>query len=318
MGGYDEDGVGDNFDSFPEDGTKTIDTDTFIPEFSDKKEHLSAWFVINETGALMKNNNEQVRRWVDWSGSKYHFKQGNKSLRPSFNESEQALEFSGGEHMVLNRSKPTEKTIFIVSKGVGPVFGDSSTFVTPTIGNVNLGVGSRASWARDIKSSTLKFEDKSIYVYTDDGVTVGFSYGRNKLHEGKHYGRENPDSKIYLGKTGVTNSAHFTGYVYEVIIFEKVMTEAEVNEIHDYLSNKWDIETSLSTEVEVDVSSALEGIGTTKRPYRGIFKAMKRLRRGGRLRIRKGRYPEPLSVTQSTIIEAKDGEVILGTPKNEQ
>ena len=121
---------------------------------------------------------------------------------------------------------------------------------------------------------------------------------------------------MYIGKAH--GRAAFVGEVYEVIIFETVLSDSEIEKVHNLLSNKWMIETSKPTEVQLDQSISEDGVGTESRPYKFIQSALDRIRSGGKLKIKQGHYDESIQVTGNVIIESVDGTIKIGTPKNDE
>ena len=81
-----------------------------------------------------------------------------ESNQPTYDENENGLVFTGYEFMALPQEKPTEKTMFIIYKGEGTVFGDSSTYIKPENGNARLGDGSET--AKDVASTQLSTSEK--------------------------------------------------------------------------------------------------------------------------------------------------------------
>ena len=121
---------------------------------------------------------------------------------------------------------------------------------------------------------------------------------------------------MYIGKAH--NRASFVGEIYEVIIFETALTDAKIEAIHNLLSNKWAVETSLPSEGELNQATSDEGIGSESRPFKFIRRALDRIRAGGKIKVRQGEYPDPVTITENVTIESVDGPIKLGTPKNDE
>ena len=307
----DNDGIGDNHDLFPNDPSRSVDIDSLVPEFINRKSKLFAWYDTTNIRTFMKNNNNKVRKIIDWSGNNHHFNQEDTQLQPDFNTTEQSLEFSGTEYMTLNQSKTSQKTIFIIFKGSGPIFGDSTLYIHPSMSDIVIGDGTNTE--KQTQSTGIDITKKNIIIYTDNGSNIKVRHGLNTIYENSSTNRESNDSTIYIGKSGKQNSNFFNGILYELIIFDELLPNGEIESIHNYLSNKWLLTTSLPNLIEISINGTSDGLGTFERPMNSIKEALKRLRSGGKLEIKSGQYNEPLTITNNAIIESSNGTVIIGT-----
>ena len=122
----------------------------------------------------------------------------------------------------------------------------------------------------------------------------------------------------FTGKAGKVISQGFRGEVYEVLIYNRVLTDRDVELIQNDISLRWDVSTSKPTEISVDQSFEGESKGSSVRPFKRLRDAFRKVFRGGRVKVKKGEYRDPMTVTENIVIEAEDGDVMLGTPKADQ
>ena len=123
---------------------------------------------------------------------------------------------------------------------------------------------------------------------------------------------------MFIGKAGKLISQGFRGDIYEVLIYNRVLTDKEVQEIQNEVSLRWDVTTSKPTEISVDKDYEGSTLGTKARPLKRLRDAFRKVFRGGRVKVKKGHYEDPMTITENIVIEAEDGDVILGTPKEDQ
>ena len=86
-------------------------------------------------------------------------------------------------------------------------------------------------------------------IYTDNGSNVSLDFGLDTIHEQTVTTRKAKDSTLYIGKSGKEDEGNFVGVIYELVIFNKVLTMEQKKEIHDMLSNKWELKTSLASNI---------------------------------------------------------------------
>jgi hypothetical protein len=300
----------------------SVDSSALIPEFSDpsKLVGLVGWFTVNDATVQLKDG--KIKTWKNLMGSYQNFSQPNKTVMPVYNQSSASIEFTGTEFLEMKQKKPTDNTIFIVSKGRGDLFGDTSTYVSVRYQEVRLGTGEDTDALTRIETPLANISDKVIYVLRNSASdnSVKLKLGNSTIsNRSNQLSRKGRDSSLFVGKAGKVVSQGFRGEIYEILIYNRVLTDREVELIQNDLSLRWDVLTSEPTEISVD--QGYEGAsskGTSVRPLKRLKDAFKRVFRGGRVKVKKGEYKDPMTVTENVVIEADDGDVILGTPKVEQ
>ena len=98
---------------------------------------------------------------------------------------------------------------------------------------------------------------KNIIIYTDNGSNIKVRHGLNTIYENSlQIGKATIQQ--YIGKSGKQNS-NFNGILYELIIFDELLPNGEIESIHNYLSNKWLLTTSLPNLIEISINEQVMG-----------------------------------------------------------
>ena len=215
------------------------DTDQFVPSATDEQ-GITQW---TDKSVLAHNANPA----------------GGATKRPSYENTVPLngngyLEFDGNDHLTINpftdlQSQPGF-TMFIVSK-----FADTTgtEYLADTdSGDLRLfGDGTSMTVGMDGATGTVASERNTnwaIHTLAFDGSQTG---NANRLK----YRKDKTDKTLsFTGTVGATTeatqttfdlgnnnaaSAGFTGFMAEAILFKKALTSAEIQNIENYLSNKW-------------------------------------------------------------------------------
>ena len=215
------------------------DTDQFVPGATDEQ-GITQW---TDKSVLAHNANPA----------------GGATKRPSYENTVPLngygyLEFDGNDHLTINpftdlQSQPGF-TMFIVSK-----FADTTgtKYLADTdSGDLRLfGDGTSVTVGMDGATGTVASERNTnwaIHTLAFDGSQTG---NANRLK----YRKDKTDKTLsFTGTVGATteatqttfdlgnnnaSSAGFTGFMAEAILFKKALTSAEIQNIENYLSNKW-------------------------------------------------------------------------------
>ena len=312
--------TGLTLDIDPSDADVNMDTSNILPEFASdkaiKSQGLIGWYSVTSASIHMKG--DKVKRWTNMISNGYNFRQSKQADMPHYDKTENAIHFEGAHHMMLDRNKPSDSTIIIVLKGSGDAYGDSSTYMHFGTGQAHFGSGEDQDSAIATTDDKISTTQRGIYVLKSSGsgneVRIGhrsvFSRALSKI-------RRAADA-FYIGKSGRSGGVMFNGHIYEILIYDNMLSENELSTITDELALRWEVESVKAKEITVQADFTGDTKGTRARPFKLFRKALDRIFEGGRIKVKKGHYNEKLKINQKTVIEAEDGPVILGTPKASQ
>ncbi|MEK9727815.1 MAG: glycine-rich protein [Candidatus Margulisiibacteriota bacterium] len=298
----------------------TLDIASMIPEIEEgnKKVGLIGWFSAKPEFIRLQSG--KVKRLLNLMSNGIHFTQTITAIMPTYISSENAIEFSGTQHLVFSQPKPDSMTIFIVAKGTGHVWGDSSTFLNLQNQQINVGTGEDTTNYEQHSDASINTDRTTIYVMTSNASNneVNFKTGYKQLFSKVLLLARKSSDTFYLGKSGVSINNAFEGKMYEMLIYNRILTDDEIEEIQNELSLRWDSSELKSKEIIIDSNYTGTGKGTKVRPYKKLKEALKKIYDGGRVKLKPGTYNDALIITENIIIQSDGGAVILGTPKAEQ
>ena len=350
----DNDGVGDNGDKFPTDPAASVDADgdlfpdewnagmsaansvtnlhldanasnsnvavdfaSKIPEFvaASKRSGLVGWYY--GTSESIQEKDGSVKRWMNLVSSGKNLQQTDRALMPNFNSTEGSVTFTGGQYLKLDELKPNESTIIVVTKGIGDVLGDSSTYLALSEGAASIGTSEVSNNNESQANALITANQKSVYVIKSNSNSVEFKIGHNSQISKTLVANRKAADTFYVGKSGQPGVISFEGDVYELLIYNRILTKSELDEIQSDLALRYDIQFIKAKEVMVDTTFSGEALGTTERPFTQLSNARARIGSGGTLKL-KGEYKQGLSITENIVIESSGETVIFGIPKDEQ
>jgi hypothetical protein len=207
------------------------------------KEDLEAWYDASRPYTITLNGSN-VSQWNDISSNGNHLKQTNSSEQPIYDSSTNYIEFdsNGKELDFKTPSTPASGTILavleITDTGLARhafIDGNSKSIRaeqnsnTGRLGYTYLGVGDYSG------STNLQFDVKALYGWQIQSSTICRTrFNASEWDEFGITGGELPLS-IVGGGDG------FTGKLYELIIFARVISEDEENLVRQYLNDKWQL-----------------------------------------------------------------------------
>ena len=294
-----------------------IDYGAKIPEFvqASKRSGLVGWYY--GTTESVQEKDGSVKRWMNLVSSGKNLQQTDKALMPNFNSTEGSVTFTGGQYLTLDELKPNESTIIVVTKGIGDVFGDSATYLALSEGAASIGTSEVSNNNESQANALITANQKSVYVIKSDSSSVEFKIGHDsQINKTLVENRKIADT-FYVGKSGQAGALSFEGDVYELLIYNRILTQTELDEIQSDLALRYDVQFIKAKEVMVDTTYTGEALGTTERPFTQLSTARGRIDSGGTLKL-KGEYKQGLSITENIVIESSGETVIFGTPKDEQ
>lgn len=216
-------------------------------------------------GGAVTTNGAYIARWEDRSGNARHFTQATINNRPTLAtsalNSKNTITFDGTDDFLdATYSRPyAAQTLFIVGKittgktQLG-IFAESQAAVTDqsiylpavagttTIGSTTDGSATRKS------ASTFSPGDYFIATFTHSGTTLAnYLNGTAAVAEadtfpGGTYNvtRARLGGRINANGTNISG-ANLPGSIGEVIAYDRLLTTAERDTVHSYLSTKWGI-----------------------------------------------------------------------------
>ena len=120
----------------------------------------------------------------------------------------------------------------------------------------------------------------------DDGTTdeVDFKVGYKQLFTKILSIIRRTADTFYLGKSNSGISNGFEGEVYEMLIYNRVLTDSEIDVIQSELALRWNAVEIKSKEITLNASFSGEQKGTSKRPFLKWRDALRRIFRKDELR----------------------------------
>ncbi|MFC1771068.1 LamG-like jellyroll fold domain-containing protein, partial [Candidatus Margulisiibacteriota bacterium] len=212
------------------------------------------------------SDNEALQTWVDFSGQGNHFFQNYDPNQPTFQEDDQnsnaVINFNGSSQYFeslfddISSLNPSNLTVLAVSRVTGgtglyrsPITSrdnspNSGYMLYASDGNIWEFWTGDGSGLNDTGSEPVEIgETISIMGMTQGGGSI-FTNNVQKTSTGFSF---TPNSefpaRVGAGMTESTPGYHFYGDIMEVMVFNKALLSLDRNAIHDYLVNKWNIDT---------------------------------------------------------------------------
>jgi len=206
-----------------------------------------------------------VSQWDDKSGNDFHLTQSTASYEPTYVSTlpYQYMEFDGINQVLGN----TDAGLIGVSDGTNTMFVvfESANTTTSSAGQTLVGVNERGRqyYGMNINSSTAgaggtAFMNKSSQDYSCNNSTIAsttkqvvigtrdgtdrYIYDQNGVTDTKTNSTDTAQDMFSIGaswESGRTPVADYTGKIYEVIVYDVVLTTAERNQVLNYLQTKW-------------------------------------------------------------------------------
>ena len=206
-----------------------------------------------------------VSQWDDKSGNNYHLTQSTAAYEPTYSSvvPYPYIEFDGNNQVLGN----TDAGLIGVSDGRNTMFVvfESANTTTSSPGQTLVGVNERGRqyYGMNINSTTAgaggtAFMNKSTQDYSCNNSTIASTtkqvvigtrnatdriiYDQDGLTDTKTNSTDTAQDMFSIGaswETGRTPSADYTGKIYEVIVYDVVLSTAERNQVQNYLQTKW-------------------------------------------------------------------------------
>ena len=96
----------------------------------------------------------------------------------------------------------------------------------------------------------------------------------------------------------------FNGHIYEILIYDNMLSEDGLSTITDELALRWEVESVKAKEITVQADFTGDTKGTRARPFKLFRKALDRIFEGGRIKV-KGHYNEKLKISKKQSLKLK-------------
>jgi hypothetical protein len=219
-----------------------------LPVKADCILHLDA----NDATSIAYSTASLVRTWFDKSGNKNNLIQETSSLQPSRSGTQNSrstvvfsLDYLTSERSILRLSESYTKIVVTKqtsSGGSGNIIGKSTggdnTFWYGSSTSIKLyhnantilssGIATpNNSWS--ISTGIFNFSNRSASIYVNGTLAASTASAPRPI----------AGSDVQLG--AYANGNNFDGEIAEVIIYNRVLTDFELINVHTYLGNKWGI-----------------------------------------------------------------------------
>jgi hypothetical protein len=207
------------------------------------------------TGTLPANGSI-ISTWVDKSGNK---RNGSQVSNPTYNLSRRAVYFSGSQYYTLpdstfpaGNSSYTYLMIvnFSIINGGGVLAGGGFAGTDSTgFRNNGPGGGFYAYWfGNDIYSTTSYNPNEivSIVSFYDSSISSRSLIQNFNVTNTGGGGRNQPPINNTVGKS--YGNEYMTGYIHEILVYNKALTTTERHQVESYLAWKWGLQASLPSD----------------------------------------------------------------------
>ena len=211
---------------------------------------LQVWYDGADLGTYVPSANDegQITQWTDKSDFAHNANPDGGSAKPTYENTVLQggygyLEFDGNDQLSINPFVQLQNqagfTVFIVHKGTGGLTGTnaddlkiavdnagSMTYGMNGYANTQAGLANADQWAH----STLVFNAGTTKLRLNGTEVASVTQGAATTNAG--------NTTFYIGYDGNTN---FTGFIAEVILFNKALSATEYANVENYLATKWGI-----------------------------------------------------------------------------
>ena len=261
----DEDGIPDNLDTYPLDGLRVINIQSYAPTLNSVSAiaNLKVWFDASHPIGVVKDKNNQVKRWYDLSANKNNVVASNDIVSPQFvlnglNNKSSVL-FDGISDVLTkqgaNLNTSNKLTYYVVASRVG--YANDTALVT--LVDSSLSDGSSGSLIVGLENDNANIKDyHGAYLSGFARPSLNTPFILSSIYNGSV-------NKMYFNGTNsdsVASTAGFTptvlnigsryantgpwGYnnslISEILIFNTDLSLDDRYKVDQYLSTKWGID----------------------------------------------------------------------------
>jgi hypothetical protein len=197
-------------------------------------------------------NGATVSTWTDKSGSGYNATGG---VSPTYNTSQRAIVFNGSSWLTTSYpSVPTNETAFIVYQTTSTAIANNCFMIGPTNtgGRLILSVNENDGFGLSFKIGSYGIANGSRIVQNQNQMYLGTTTVASTTSFVYLNGTQGPSSTLtYSGSgttqigTAVSGTAIYIGFIYEILIFNRLLSNPERQTIESYLAQKWGLTAAL-------------------------------------------------------------------------
>lgn len=222
------------------------------------------WVDAADVSTITESSGD-VSQWDDKSGNNHHLTQSTASYQPTYSLSnfDPYIEFDGLNKVLGNTDanlinvSDSTNTMFIVFKSDNTTTSSSGQALASVnyrgrqyygmnINSTTAGAGGTAFMNKSAQdyscnNSTIASTTKQVVIGTRDG-TDRIIYDQNGNTDTKTNSTDTSQDMFSVGaawETGRTPTADFRGKIYEIIVYDSVLSDTKRNQVLNYLQTKW-------------------------------------------------------------------------------
>ena len=215
--------------------------------------------------STITHSSGSVSQWDDKSGNNHHLTQSTSAYEPTYSSviPYPYIEFDGNNQVLGNTDaglinvSDSTNTMFVVYESANT----TTTYAGQVLASVNYrgrqyyglnvnnstaGAGgtsfmNKSSQAFGCRLATIPSTTKQVSIGTRDGVTR-ILHDQNGLTDTETDSSNTFQDMFSVGaawESGRTPSADYTGKIYEIIVYDRVLTSIERNQVQNYLQTRW-------------------------------------------------------------------------------
>jgi len=235
--------------------TNTLTKTVYYTQFSPKSiPGASLWLDGADPAGtgVVPANGATVSTWIDKSGSGYNATGG---VSPTYNTSQRAIVFNGSSWLTTSYSSvPANETAFIVYQTTSAAVANNCFMIGPTNigGRLILSVNENDGFGLSFKIGSYGVANGSRIAQIQNQIYLGTTTVASTTSFVYLNGTQGPSSTLtYSGAgttqigTAVSGTAIYIGFIYEIVIFNRLLSNPERQTIESYLAQKWRLTTAL-------------------------------------------------------------------------
>ena len=195
---------------------------------------------------VIPTNGATVSTWVDKSGKGYNATGG---VSPTYNSSENAITFNGSSWLSTSYSSvPANETAFIVFKTTSTAIQNNCFMIGPSTsgGRLILSVNENDGFGLSFKIGAYAIANGSRLAHTQNQKYLGTTTVASTTSYVYLNGTQGSSSTLtYSGSgttqigTAISGSAIYIGNIYEIVIYNTSLSDAQRQQVESYLAQKW-------------------------------------------------------------------------------
>jgi len=274
----DGDGAPDATDTYPLDPTKVIDQPSWmLPVVGNLKVWLSLSGDNNSDGdttdsgdvnlVSVVGSNSKVSKWVDWSGNRNHATQTIADRQPVVDVAG-GIRFDGLNDALdsLAPASGVAMTAIVIAKTGGSFTGGTKTLLgSASNGGLSWGIRSNTEFGvgrsgisttmgdTNFRTSSNMESTLGLFTMTWSDLSNSIQIRQNAMLAGSSVASNlSFDNGKFLRVGGDSSGANWNGNIYEVLLFDRVLSLSEIRALEYQLSMKWGLEVDSDGDGVID------------------------------------------------------------------